>query len=84
MQKQTPLQTLNQKIAEAKLGGGQARIDKQHKTGKLTARERLDLLLDKNSLEEIVSVKGSVKRSKEQQSVRACQFSGAISRSMHN
>ncbi|MBK9460953.1 MAG: acyl-CoA carboxylase subunit beta [Sphingobacteriales bacterium] len=53
MQKQTPLQTLNQKIAEAKLGGGQARIDKQHKTGKLTARERLDLLLDKNSFEEI-------------------------------
>lgn len=44
---------LSQKIAESKLGGGQKRIDAQHSKNKLTARERLDLLLDKNSFEEI-------------------------------
>ncbi len=37
---------------QAKLGGGQRRIDAQHKKGKLTARERLDLLLDEGSFEE--------------------------------
>lgn len=36
----------------AKLGGGQKRIDSQHKRGKLTARERIDLLLDEGSFEE--------------------------------
>ena len=44
---------LNEKREEAKLGGGQKRIDAQHKKGKLTARERLELLFDKNSFEEI-------------------------------
>ncbi|CAA9291077.1 MAG: Acetyl-coenzyme A carboxyl transferase alpha chain / Acetyl-coenzyme A carboxyl transferase beta chain; Propionyl-CoA carboxylase beta chain [uncultured Adhaeribacter sp.] len=44
---------LNQKNAEALLGGGQNRIDAQHKKGKLTARERIDLLLDAGSFEEI-------------------------------
>ena len=44
---------LKQKLAEAKLGGGQKRIDAQHSKNKLTARERIDLLLDKNSFEEI-------------------------------
>ena len=34
------------------LGGGQARIEAQHKRGKLTARERIDLLMDKDSFEE--------------------------------
>lgn len=38
---------------EALLGGGQERIDKQHKSGKMTARERIDYLLDKDSFEEI-------------------------------
>jgi propionyl-CoA carboxylase beta chain len=38
---------------EALLGGGQARIDKQHKQGKLTARERITLLLDEGSFQEI-------------------------------
>ena len=38
---------------KALLGGGQDRIDKQHKKGKLTARERLALLLDENTFEEI-------------------------------
>ncbi len=44
---------LNQKIAEAKKGGGDKRIEQQHKKGKLTARERIDVLLDPNSFEEI-------------------------------
>lgn len=38
---------------EARLGGGQKRIEAQHKKGKLTARERIDLLLDDGSFEEI-------------------------------
>jgi len=47
------LDILNQKIEEAKLGGGQKRIDAQHKKGKLTARERIHFLLDEGSFEEI-------------------------------
>ncbi len=43
---------LEQKRAEAKLGGGQDRIRAQHDRGKLTARERLDILLDEGSFEE--------------------------------
>ncbi|MFN8361107.1 MAG: acyl-CoA carboxylase subunit beta [Candidatus Kapaibacterium sp.] len=39
--------------AEAQLGGGEKRIADQHKKGKLTARERLDLLLDEGSFEEL-------------------------------
>ncbi|PKD43003.1 acyl-CoA carboxylase subunit beta [Rhodohalobacter barkolensis] len=38
---------------ESKKGGGEKRIEKQHEKGKLTARERIDILLDKNSFEEI-------------------------------
>ena len=41
-----PIERLENMEARAALGGGQARIDKQHKAGKLTARERLDALLD--------------------------------------
>lgn len=37
----------------ARLGGGQARIDAQHGRGKLTARERIELLLDHGSFEEL-------------------------------
>ena len=47
------LELLDQKIAEAKLGGGEKRIASQHKKGKLTARERLHFLLDEGSFEEI-------------------------------
>ncbi len=47
------LATLAQKNAEAQLGGGEVRIAQQHKKGKLTARERLDLLLDPGSFEEL-------------------------------
>ncbi len=43
---------LEKKREAARLGGGQKRIDSQHKKGKLTARERLELLLDPDSFEE--------------------------------
>ena len=46
-------QALIQKQQEALLGGGEERISKQHQKGKLTARERIELLLDENSFEEI-------------------------------
>lgn len=42
---------------EAELGGGQKRIDAQHKRGKLTARERLSLLLDEGSFREYDKLK---------------------------
>lgn len=38
---------LKKRMAQVKLGGGKARIEKQHNQGKLTARERIDYLLDK-------------------------------------
>ncbi|MFW0716136.1 acyl-CoA carboxylase subunit beta [Pedobacter sp. N23S346] len=44
---------LQDKIKQASLGGGQARIDSQHKKGKLTARERIHFLMDEGSFEEI-------------------------------
>ena len=37
---------------QARIGGGQTRIDKQHKSGKLTARERISLLVDPDSFRE--------------------------------
>src|SRR6201986_1112963 len=46
------LEELEKRRAQAKLGGGQARIDAQHARGKLTARERIELLLDSGSFEE--------------------------------
>ena len=48
-----------QKLLKAKLGGGIDKIDKQHKKGKLSARERIEVLLDENSFNEIgMLVKG--------------------------
>src|SRR5579884_1324444 len=44
---------LEQKEKEAELGGGADRIQKQHEMGKLTARERINLLLDKNTFTEL-------------------------------
>lgn len=44
---------LNSKVAEANKGGGENRIQAQHKKGKLTARERIHFLLDEGSFEEI-------------------------------
>ncbi len=46
-------EALDKKIAESKLGGGEKRIEAQHKKGKLTARERIHFLMDKGSFEEI-------------------------------
>jgi propionyl-CoA carboxylase beta chain len=46
------IEKLEVRRGDAKLGGGQGRIDAQHKRGKLTARERIELLLDKGSFEE--------------------------------
>jgi propionyl-CoA carboxylase beta chain len=45
--------TLDEKIAQAQLGGGEKRIASQHAKGKLTARERLHFLLDEGSFEEL-------------------------------
>ncbi len=44
---------LAQKKLQARLGGGEKRIESQHKKGKLTARERIDILLDKGTFQEI-------------------------------
>jgi propionyl-CoA carboxylase beta chain len=46
------LDELERRRAEARLGGGEERIAAQHARGKLTARERLDILLDEGSFEE--------------------------------
>ncbi|MBT7447311.1 MAG: methylmalonyl-CoA carboxyltransferase, partial [Tateyamaria sp.] len=46
------LTELESRREEARLGGGQKRIDAQHSRGKLTARERVELLLDDDSFEE--------------------------------
>ena len=52
MNNQEKVKQLIEKRAEASLGGGQKRIDSQHSKGKLTARERIQLLLDEGSFEE--------------------------------
>ncbi len=46
------LQELENRRAIARAGGGQRRVEAQHKRGKLTARERIELLLDEGSFEE--------------------------------
>jgi propionyl-CoA carboxylase beta chain len=46
------LDKLEERRAKAQKGGGDARIEAQHKRGKLTARERIELLMDKGSFEE--------------------------------
>src|SRR5499427_1537499 len=46
------LKELDERRARARLGGGEARIKAQHARGKLTARERIELLLDEDSFEE--------------------------------
>src|SRR6188508_1854366 len=47
------LDRLEKRREEARLGGGETRIEAQHKRGKLTARERIELILDKGSFEEL-------------------------------
>ena len=49
----TTIDELEQRRAEAKLGGGEKRIAAQHAKGRLTARERLTVLLDQGSFEEV-------------------------------
>ena len=46
------IEELERRREAAKLGGGQERIDAQHARGKLTARERVDVLLDQDRFEE--------------------------------
>ena len=46
------LQQLEDKRLAARMGGGRKRIDAQHAKGKLTARERIEVLLDEHSFEE--------------------------------
>lgn len=53
MSMEDKIKELNKKKAEARLGGGQKRIDSQHKKGKLTARERIDLLMDEGTFVEM-------------------------------
>ncbi|HEU5441606.1 MAG TPA: acyl-CoA carboxylase subunit beta [Ktedonobacterales bacterium] len=50
---QEKLEELRRRKRQALLGGGQKRIDAQHRKGKLTARERLDLLLDPGTFQEL-------------------------------
>jgi len=52
MNNQDKIKQLIDLRTEAKLGGGEKRIEAQHQKGKLTARERIDLLLDEGSFEE--------------------------------
>jgi acetyl-CoA carboxylase carboxyltransferase component len=51
--KQTPVELLESRRTEAKLGGGEERIARQHEQGKLTARERLEYLLDPGTFHEL-------------------------------
>ncbi len=53
MSSKTKIQVLNEHKAQSRLGGGAERMEAQHKKGRLTARERLDLLLDKGSFHEV-------------------------------
>jgi len=46
------VQELNQRKDKLQLGGGQERIDRQHEAGSLTARERIDVMLDQDSFQE--------------------------------
>ncbi|SDQ60199.1 acyl-CoA carboxylase subunit beta [Flagellimonas zhangzhouensis] len=50
---ESKIKALQERIAEAHLGGGQKRIDKQHQKKKLTARERVLYFLDEDSFEEM-------------------------------
>ena len=53
MTRQTQIQDLRERKTQSHLGGGTERIEAQHKKGRLTARERIDLLLDKGSFREV-------------------------------
>ncbi|MDQ4077514.1 MAG: methylmalonyl-CoA carboxyltransferase, partial [Chloroflexota bacterium] len=50
---QDKIELLHRKRDEARMGGGKERIERHHKAGKLAARERIELLLDDNTFQEI-------------------------------
>jgi propionyl-CoA carboxylase beta chain len=51
-QTRSKLETLRERSVQAEQGGGVARVEKQHEAGKMTARERIEFLLDEGSFEE--------------------------------
>ena len=53
MSQDPKIEHLRKQREQAQLGGGQRRIDAQHKRGKSTARERIQLLVDKGSFREL-------------------------------
>ena len=53
MSREEKFRELDERLEAARKGGGEERLERQHKAGKLTARERLDLLLDEGSFREI-------------------------------
>ncbi len=53
MNNQQALERLSQKLSQSEFPGGKDRVEKQHKGGKLTARERMELLFDPGTFEEI-------------------------------
>src|SRR6266576_2219690 len=62
---------LRQLEAELRLGGGPEKIGKQHGQGKLTARERIDLLLDKDSFSQEIGLLVAYDQYKENSSQRS-------------
>ncbi len=62
MWKSEIINELNARRSKAKTGGGTDRLRKQHESGKLSARERIDLLFDKDSFEEIDALEQGVQR----------------------
>ena len=59
------LEKLQALKARARLGGGEERIEAQHERGKLTARERIDVLLDPGSFEEIDALAHAVRATRD-------------------
>ncbi|MBN2565746.1 MAG: methylmalonyl-CoA carboxyltransferase, partial [Candidatus Eisenbacteria bacterium] len=53
MSREDKFRELDERLEQAQKGGGEERVKRQHEAGKLTARERLDLLLDEGSFREI-------------------------------
>ncbi|MBA3257383.1 MAG: acyl-CoA carboxylase subunit beta [Pyrinomonadaceae bacterium] len=51
-QSKSKLETLKERAEQAEIGGGAERVEKQHAAGKMTARERVDFLLDEDTFEE--------------------------------
>ena len=49
----TPVDDLRERERRAEQGGGAERLQRQHEAGKLTARERIDLLFDPGTFEEV-------------------------------